>query len=121
MTGLAGLPNVSIRIACIAVLSLLCTVEYVMEATGLSREQLHRVIERGTDAGSVRGILRQHHQTKIDRNDRMRGGIGVEAVGKLRAIGAEPISQQLLDLAVEGFGPLADFRIGGSVGGGVDR
>ena len=85
-----------------------------MEATGPSKEQLHRLIERGTDAGSVRGILRQHHQTKIDRNDRMRGGVGIEAVGKLRAIGAEPISQQLLELAVEGFGPLADFRIGGS-------
>src|SRR4029077_5516716 len=75
----AGLPNVSIWIACIAVLSVLCTIKYVMEATGLSREQLHRLIERGTDAGSVRGILRQHHQTKIDRNDRMRGSIGVEA------------------------------------------
>src|SRR5260370_36958174 len=51
----------------------------------------------------------------------MRSGVRVERVGKLRAVGAKPAAQQLLQFAVEAFDPLADlFLIGGAIDRGID-
>src|SRR5258708_31759947 len=50
----------------------------------------------------------------------MRSGVRVERVGKLRAVGAKPAAQQLLQFAVEAFDPLADlFLIGGAIDRGI--
>src|SRR5258708_36674996 len=52
----------------------------------------------------------------------MGGTVGIEAVGKLRAVGAKPAAQQLLQLSVEAFDPLANlFLLEGAIGCGIDR
>src|SRR5216684_2026180 len=52
----------------------------------------------------------------------MGGTVRIERVGKLRAVGAKPVAEQLLQLPVEAFDPLADlFLIGGPIGRGIDR
>src|SRR3981081_3094903 len=48
--------------------------------------------------------------------------IRVERVGKLCAVGAKPLAQQLLQFPVEAFDPVADLLlIAGAVGCGIDR
>ena len=88
----------------------------------LSSKQFQGLIKRGTNARRIGRIFGQHHQPGIDRHDRMRGGVRIEAVGELRAIGAQPVSQQFLQLPVEAFDPLADFLLlGRAVGRCIDR
>src|SRR5712671_2272884 len=48
--------------------------------------------------------------------------VGIERVGKLRAVGAKPVAQQFLQLSVEAFDFLANlFLLGGAIGCGIDR
>src|SRR2546429_6400667 len=48
--------------------------------------------------------------------------VGIERVGKLRAVGAKPVAQQFLQLSVEAFDFLANlFLLGGAIGCGVNR
>src|SRR5260370_5377578 len=52
----------------------------------------------------------------------MRGAVRIERLGKLRAVGAKPLAQQLLQFSVEALDPVADFLpIGGAIGRGIDR
>src|SRR5258707_3451564 len=52
----------------------------------------------------------------------MGGTVGIEPVGKLRAVGTKPAAQQFLQLSVEAFDPLANlFLLEGAIGCGIDR
>src|SRR5258707_8001897 len=102
----AGLPNASIWIAFMTILPVMYYI--VHNGDTLSRKQFQGLIKRGTNAHGVRRVFGQHHQPGIDRHDGVRGGVGIEAIGELPAIGAQPVSQQFLQLPVEAFDPLAD-------------
>src|SRR5712671_2810816 len=52
----------------------------------------------------------------------MCGTIRIERVGKLRAVGAKPVAEQLLECPVEALDPVADLLlIGDAIGRGIDR
>src|ERR1700675_475582 len=115
----AGLPNASIWIAFMTVLPVMYHMVY--NRGRLSSKQFQDLVKRGTNARRVRRIFGQHHQPGIDRHDGVRGGVGIEAIGELPAIGAQPVSQQFLQLPVEAFDPLADFLLlGRAVGRCID-
>src|SRR6266851_9862682 len=52
----------------------------------------------------------------------MGGTVRIECLGKLRAVGAKPVAEQLLQLPVEALNAHADLLlIGGAIGRGIDR
>src|SRR5258705_8652545 len=51
----------------------------------------------------------------------MGGTVGIEPVGKLRAVGAKPVVQQFLELSVEACDSFADLFLVGAIGCGIDR
>lgn len=87
-----------------------------------SNKQLHRLIERGAHPRSLGCVLGQHHKSLIDRDNRVRDGVGIELIRKLCAVGAQAVAEQQFELAVEGRDPLSDLLVlAGAVDRGVDR